>query len=167
MLISEAARGEGGRLFYDKGGKRVYFMEDQYGEGGNLMPRDITAREIFAALRDGPVFLDLTELPAAVMERKLRGVVDTCLTYMRLDPRCEPIPVEPGLHYFMGGIRADSAHHTGITNLYAAGEITGVVHGTNRLGSNADADACTFGFISGYVAATGEFPDFMFEVPLD
>ena len=54
-----------------------------------------------------------------------------------------------------------------IPNLYAAGEITGVVHGTNRLGSNADADACTFGFISGYVTATGEYPDFMFETPLD
>ena len=136
-LVSEAARGEGGRLFCLREGQKWYFMEEKYPELGNLMPRDITAREIFAALRDGPVFLDLTELPAAVMERKLRGVVDTCLTYMRLDPRCEPIPVEPGLHYFMGGIRADSAHRTGITNLYAAGECCSFYHGANRLGGNS------------------------------
>ena len=50
-----------------------------------------------------------------------------------------------------------------IPGLYAAGEVTGGVHGTNRLGSNADADCCTFGFISGYVAATGEIPTFMFD----
>ena len=83
------------------------------------------------------------------------------------------IPQFPSVHHTMGGLVIDERTQVYdifgevIPNLYAAGEITGVVHGTNRLGSNADADACTFGFISGYVAATGEFPDFMFEVPLD
>jgi len=136
-LVSEAARGEGGRLFYLREGQKWYFMEEKYPELGNLMPRDITAREIAAARREGAVFLDLTELPAAVMERKLRGVVDTCLTYMRRDPRRDPIPVEPGLHYFMGGIKVDAAHRTGITNLYAAGECCSFYHGANRLGGNS------------------------------
>ena len=83
------------------------------------------------------------------------------------------IPQFPSVHHTMGGLVIDERTQVYdifgevIPNLYAAGEITGVVHGTNRLGSNADADACTFGFISGYVAATGEFPEFMFEVPLD
>ncbi|WP_320633793.1 FAD-binding protein, partial [Pyramidobacter porci] len=108
-LISEAARGEGGRLFTMRGGERWYFMEEKYPELGNLMPRDVTAREIWRARRGGPVFLDLTELPESVMSRKLAGVVDTCLTYLRLDPRERPIPVEPGLHYFMGGLKVDAA----------------------------------------------------------
>ena len=83
------------------------------------------------------------------------------------------IPQFPSVHHTMGGLVIDERtqvydiYGEVIPNLYAAGEITGVVHGTNRLGSNADADACTFGFISGYVTATGEYPDFMFETPLD
>ena len=83
------------------------------------------------------------------------------------------IPQFPSVHHTMGGLVIDERTNVYdiygevIPNLYAAGEITGVVHGTNRLGSNADADACTFGFISGYVASTGEFPDFMFETPLN
>ncbi len=83
------------------------------------------------------------------------------------------IPQFPSVHHTMGGLVIDERtqvydiYGEVIPNLYAAGEITGVVHGTNRLGSNADADACTFGFISGYVTATGEYPDFMFETPLN
>lgn len=83
------------------------------------------------------------------------------------------IPQFPSVHHTMGGLVIDD--HTQvydiygqvIPGLYAAGEITGSVHGTNRLGSNADADACTFGFISGYYVATGEYPDFMFAEPLE
>ena len=83
------------------------------------------------------------------------------------------IPQFPSVHHTMGGLVIDERTQVYdifgevIPNLYAAGEITGVVHGTNRLGSNADADACTFGYISGHVVATGEFPDYMFEVPLN
>lgn len=82
------------------------------------------------------------------------------------------IPQFPSVHHTMGGLVIDD--HTRvydiygevIPGLYAAGEVTGGVHGTNRLGSNADADACTFGFISGYYVATGEYPDFVFAEPL-
>ncbi len=137
-LISEAARGEGGRLFTIRDGARWYFMEEKYPELGNLMPRDVTAREIWRARRGGPVFLDLTELPESVMSRKLAGVVETCLTYLRLDPRERPIPVEPGLHYFMGGLKVDAAHRVaGFENLYAAGECASLYHGANRLGGNS------------------------------
>ena len=137
-LISEAARGEGGRLFTIRDGARWYFMEEKYPELGNLMPRDVTAREIWRARRGGPVFLDLTELPESVMSRKLAGVVETCLTYLRLDPRERPSPVEPGLHYFMGGLKVDAAHRVaGFENLYAAGECASLYHGANRLGGNS------------------------------
>ncbi|MBQ6594513.1 MAG: flavocytochrome c [Clostridia bacterium] len=79
------------------------------------------------------------------------------------------IPQYPSVHHTMGGLvittRAEVKDIYGniIPNLYAAGEVTGGVHGTNRLGSNADADSCTFGFVAGYVAATGEMPEFMFD----
>ena len=71
MLLSEAARGEGGRLFALRNGKPWYFMEEKYPELGNLMPRDITAREIWTVSRDYEVFLDMTELPKEVIEHKL------------------------------------------------------------------------------------------------
>ncbi len=137
-LISEAARGEGGRLFTLRGSRRRYFMEEKYPELGNLMPRDVTSREIWTALREGPVFLDLTEIPSGVLERKLSGIIDTCQTYLHLDPRREPIPVEPGVHYFMGGVKVDAAHRVaGFSNLCAAGEFASLYHGANRLGGNS------------------------------
>ena len=136
-LVSEAARGEGGRLFCLRGGRKWHFMEEKYPELGNLMPRDITSREIWQARQTGPVFLDLTELSGLVMERKLRGVIDTCLAYLRLDPRVSPIPVEPGLHYFMGGLKTDDFHRTALHGLYAAGECCALYHGANRLGGNS------------------------------
>ena len=98
MLLSEAARGEGGRLFALRNGKPWYFMEEKYPELGNLMPRDITAREVWTVSRDYEVFLDMTELPKEVMEHKLAGLVDDCQTYLHKDIRKEPIPILPGIH---------------------------------------------------------------------
>lgn len=91
MLLSEAARGEGGRLFALRNGKPWYFMEEKYPELGNLMPRDITAREVWTVSRDYEVFLDMTELPKEVMEHKLAGLVDDCQTYLHKDIRKEPM----------------------------------------------------------------------------
>lgn len=85
MLLSEAARGEGGRLLALRNGKPWYFMEEKYPELGNLMPRDITAREVWTVSRDYEVFLDMTELPKEVMEHKLAGLVDDCQTYLHKD----------------------------------------------------------------------------------
>jgi len=77
------------------------------------------------------------------------------------------LPQFPSVHHTMGGLVIDTMtrvidiYGQPIDGLYAAGEVTGGVHGTNRLGSNADADACGFGYISGIVVSTGELPDFI------
>lgn len=151
MLISEAARGEGGRLFAYRDGMPWYFMEEKYPELGNLMPRDITAREIAEVRRETEVYLDLTKLPQDVMEHKLSGLVEDCKTYLNKDLRREPIPVAPGIHYFMGGIDVDELHQTSMENLFAAGECAAQYHGANRLGGNSLLGA----IYGGKVAAEG------------
>lgn len=143
MLISEAARGEGGRLFYygdppdltAEEKPKVWFMEDKYGERGNLMPRDVVSREMAACGR--AVYLDLTGLPNAVWERKLSDLREEIIHYMAIDPRKEPVPVSPGIHFFMGGILIDESHMTNVPGLYAAGECACGYHGANRLGGNS------------------------------
>ena len=147
MLISEAVRGEGGRLFYKENGKRVYFMEDKYGEKGNLMTRDVVSREIFAAGRE--VFLDISFLDKKTIDRRLPEVRDLCLKYGSLDIRKEPIPVAPSVHFFMGGLAVGSDHETNIHNLFAVGECASIYHGANRLGGNSLLSA----IYSGRVAA--------------
>lgn len=137
LLISEAARGEGGRLYALRDGKPWYFMEERYPELGNLMPRDITAREIWRVRQQMPVYLDMTELDSTVFEQKLSGLRDDCLTYLGLDPKEQPIPVEPGIHYFMGGLQVDVQHRTRMRSVYAAGECCAQYHGANRLGGNS------------------------------
>lgn len=137
MLISEAARGEGGRLFALKNGQRWYFMEEKYPEMGNLMPRDITAREIWKAGRESEVYLDMTGISENIISNKLIGLADDCMTYLHKDVWKEPIPVSPGIHYFMGGIQVDEHHRTVFRNLYAAGECCAQYHGANRLGGNS------------------------------
>ncbi len=141
LLISEAARGEGGRLFIYRAGQPYYFMEEKYPEMGNLMPRDIVSREIrnICSSPDGSekVYLDLTELPADVMEKKLGDLAEDCKIYLHTDLRKKPIPVTPGIHYFMGGIQVDEWHRTVFPNLYAAGECCCQYHGANRLGGNS------------------------------
>jgi succinate dehydrogenase / fumarate reductase flavoprotein subunit len=137
LLISEAARGEGGRLFVLRGKERRYFMEEKYGERGNLMSRDIVSREILDVLRDGTVFLDMTAIPAGIMAGRLSGIVEDCAAFLRIDPRKEPIPVSPGVHYFMGGLQVDMRHQTPCPGLYAAGECCAQYHGANRLGGNS------------------------------
>ena len=102
ILISEAARGEGGRLFAMKDGKQWYFMEKKYPELGNLMPRDITAREIWKVSHESEVFLDMTEISEEIISNKLSGLADDCMTYLHKDIRKEPVSVLPGIHYFMG-----------------------------------------------------------------
>ena len=101
------------------------------------MTRDISAREVWTVSRDYEVFLDMTELPKEVMEHKLAGLVDDCQTYLHKDIRKEPIPILPGIHYFMGGIQVDERHRTSMRNLYAAGECCAQYHGANRLGGNS------------------------------
>lgn len=138
MLITEAARGEGGRLFVERNGQPYYFMEEKYPELGNLMPRDVVSREEWKLMAEGyQIWLDIRGLDADIYKNRLRGVVDACQTFLGLDPTKEPIPVTPGIHYFMGGIRVDREHRTAVRGLYAAGECACQYHGANRLGGNS------------------------------
>ena len=135
MLISEAARGEGGRLYYEEDGKRVYFMEERFGSRGNLMPRDIVSRCMEETGKD--IFLDVTHLGPDVIDAKIPEVRDLCMKYAGLDIKKESIPVKPSVHFFMGGLAADENHETNIENLYAVGECASRYHGANRLGGNS------------------------------
>ncbi len=142
LLISEAARGEGGRLFYYKDGvsrdsadSRCYFMEEKYGKQGNLMPRDVISREM--ALHGSQSYLDVTILDEKTWKVKLSDLREEVKHYMGIDPAREPIPVSPGIHYFMGGILVDEGHRSNIRHLYAAGECACAYHGANRLGGNS------------------------------
>ena len=135
MLISEAARGEGGRLFYEDNGRRVYFLEDKYGEKGNLMPRDIVSREIESAGRQ--VYLDVSFLGSDIIMDRIPEIYELCMKYRGIDITREPVPVSPSVHFFMGGLAVDLNHETNIRNLYAAGECASIYHGANRLGGNS------------------------------
>ena len=147
MLISEAARGEGGRLYYIDNGQRVYFMEALYGERGNLMPRDIVSKCIFSA--PSQVYLDITFLGEKYIRSRLFEVAEVCRKYAGLDVTKESIPVYPSVHFFMGGLCVDNKHKTTIDHLYAIGECASRYHGANRLGGNSLLSA----IYSGKVAA--------------
>lgn len=135
MLISEAARGEGGRLFYEENGSRVYFMEDLYGPKGNLMPRDIVSKCIYETGKQ--VYLDVSFLGRDKIHKRIPEIEELCRRYRNIDITEEPIPVSPSVHFFMGGIAVDLHHRTNIKNLYAIGECASIYHGANRLGGNS------------------------------
>ena len=147
MLISEAARGEGGRLYYIDNGKRVYFMEDLYGERGNLMSRDVVSKCIYDA--PSQVYLDIAFLGEKIIKSRLSEVAEVCRKYADVDVTKESIPVYPSVHFFMGGLDVDTNHKTAIDNLYAIGECASRYHGANRLGGNSLLSA----IYSGWVAA--------------
>lgn len=161
MLISEAARGEGGRLFYlSDAGQRVYFMEDKYGEKGNLMPRDVVSKEIYDVKKQ--VYLDITFLGKELIQQKLSEIDEICLKYAGLDVSKEPIPVRPSVHFFMGGLWVNRRHETNIKDLYAVGECASIYHGANRLGGNSLLAAVYSGQVAADSIAVEEkkTPDF-------
>jgi succinate dehydrogenase / fumarate reductase flavoprotein subunit len=135
MLVSEAARGEGGRLFYEEDGKRVYFMEDKFGPNGNLMPRDVVSKCIYETGRQ--VYLDVSFLGKDKIQKRIPEIYELCLKYKGLDITKTPVPVVPSVHFFMGGLAVDLRHRTNIKNLYAIGECASMYHGANRLGGNS------------------------------
>jgi succinate dehydrogenase / fumarate reductase flavoprotein subunit len=141
LLVSEAARGEGGRLYVIKDGKPWYFMEELYPEFGNLATRDVVAREMFKVVQmpecEKQVYLDMTGLSADIWNNKLSDLRNEIIHYLSIDPAKEPVPVKPGIHYFMGGILVDEKHRTNLSGLYAAGECACQYHGANRLGGNS------------------------------
>ena len=167
-LMSESARGEGGRVWVPRQPRdprppssipesdRWYFLEEKYPAYGNLVPRDIATREIFQVCIEGQgvggenqVFLDLTHIPAATLDRKLGAILEIYEMFVGDDPRHVPMRIFPGVHYSMGGLWVDFNQRTNIPGLLAAGECDYSIHGANRLGANSLV-SCVFG---GFVAA--------------
>ena len=139
-LISEAIRGEGGRLFTYVDGQKYYFMEERYPELKNLMPRVVVSREIWSVCREhgtSHVYLDVTHLSEEIFRKKLPEFVEMLSEYLDLDPRKDYLEVYPGIHYFMGGLYVDADHRTTLKGMYAAGECACQYHGANRLGGNS------------------------------
>ncbi len=150
MLITEAARGEGGNLYTIRDGEKWYFMKEWYPQFAELMPRDVVSRGIYKASNAGKnlVYLDISHLDENIIRTKLDEVYEICTNYLNLDPTSEAIPVYPGVHFFMGGIKTDENHKTNIQGLYAAGECSVQYHGANRLGGNSLLGAVHGGWIA-------------------
>ena len=117
-LISEAARGEGGRLYIMRNGQKYYFMEEKFPELKNLMPRDVVSRQMYFAVHDDAnedqVYLEMTHIADEIWRDKLTDLREEVIHYMNIDPKEEPIPVAPGIHYFMGGIKTDLNGETSV-----------------------------------------------------
>ena len=168
-LMSESARGEGGRVWVPRnaGEKRPikqipdsdrwYFLEEWYPKYGNLVPRDVASRAIhrvvyeFGLGIDGQpmVYLDLTHIDRATLNRKLEGILEIYEKFVGDDPRDVPMKIFPGVHYTMGGLWVDFNQMTNIPGLFAAGECEYQYHGANRLGANSLVSCIFGGFISG------------------
>jgi succinate dehydrogenase / fumarate reductase flavoprotein subunit len=171
-LMSESARGEGGRVWVPKTpgdkrdplsipqGERWYFLEEWYPKYGNLVPRDIATRAIFKVVFehnlgiDGKpmVYLDLTHIDPKILDRKLEGILEIYEKFVGDDPRKVPMKIFPGMHYTMGGLWVDFNQATNIPGIYAAGECEYQYHGANRLGANSLVSCIFGGFVAGPAA---------------
>jgi succinate dehydrogenase / fumarate reductase flavoprotein subunit len=168
-LMSESARGEGGRVWVPRTAgdnrpfkqipepERWYFLEEWYPKYGNLVPRDVATRAIHKVvyehglgLEGQPmVYLDLTHIDRATLDRKLGGILEIYEKFVGVDPHDNPMKIFPGMHYTMGGIWVDFNQMTNIPGIFAAGECEYQYHGANRLGANSLVSCIFGGFITG------------------
>ncbi|WP_404404189.1 succinate dehydrogenase flavoprotein subunit [Jeotgalibacillus malaysiensis] len=156
-LMSESARGEGGRVWTYKDGKPWYFLEEKYPAYGNLVPRDIATREIFdVCVRqklgingENMVYLDLSHKDPKELDIKLGGIIEIYEKFMGDDPRKVPMKIFPAVHYSMGGLWVDFDQMTNIPGLFAAGECDYSIHGANRLGANSLLSSIYGGMVAG------------------
>ena len=168
-LMSESARGEGGRVWVPRKlndprdansipeADRWYFLEEWYPKYGNLVPRDVATRAIHKVVYehglgiDGQpmVYLDLTHIDAATLDRKLEGILEIYEKFVGDDPRKVPMKIFPGMHYTMGGLWVDFDQMTNIPGVFAAGEAEYNYHGANRLGANSLVSCIYGGFMAG------------------
>ncbi|MBV9463051.1 MAG: succinate dehydrogenase (quinone) flavoprotein subunit, partial [Verrucomicrobiae bacterium] len=171
-LISESARGEGGRVWVpkDKNEKRKpadipeserwYFLEEKYPKYKNLVPRDIATREIFQIVYeqgwriDGQpcVYLDVSHIDEGELRRKLLGILEIYEKFTGDDPYREPMKIFPAVHYSMGGLWVDYDQMTNVPGLFAVGECEFQYHGANRLGANSLLSCIYAGLVVGTTA---------------
>ncbi|CCO07064.1 succinate dehydrogenase flavoprotein subunit [Desulforamulus hydrothermalis] len=156
-LMSESARGEGGRVWTYKDGKPWYFLEEWYPAYGNLVPRDIATRAIYKVCYelklgiDGQnmVYLDVSHIDRTILDKKLAGILEIYERFVGDDPRKVPMRIFPAVHYSMGGLWVDYHQMTNLPGLFACGECDYQYHGANRLGANSLLSALYGGMITG------------------
>lgn len=173
-LMSESARGEGGRVWVPKQkcdprpaktipeNERWYFLEEWYPKYGNLVPRDIATRAIHRVVYefdmgiDGQpmVYLDVSHIDRETLERKIEGILEIYEKFVGDDPHEVPMKIFPGVHYTMGGLWVDINQMTNIPGVFAAGEADYSIHGANRLGANSLLSCIHGGFVAGPNAMT-------------
>jgi len=172
-LMSESARGEGGRVWVPKQpgdtrrgkdipeSERFYFLEEWYPKYGNLVPRDVATRAIHKVVfelkmglpGEPAVYLDVTHIPREILDRKLEGILEIYEKFVGVDPREEPMKVFPAMHYTMGGLWVDNENQaTNVPGIYAAGECDYQYHGANRLGANSLVSCIYGGMLAGPAA---------------
>ncbi|TCI37608.1 succinate dehydrogenase flavoprotein subunit [Exiguobacterium sp. SH3S2] len=178
-LMSESARGEGGRVWTYKDGKPWYFLEEKYPDYGNLVPRDIATREIFEVCvnqklgvnGENMVYLDLSHKDSKELDIKLGGILEIYEKFVGDDPRKVPMKIFPAVHYSMGGLWVDYDQMTNIPGLFAAGECDYSMHGANRLGANSllsavyggmEAGPAAVNYMRGLDQATESVPEALF-----